>query len=207
MLFHVHGSCPIGSGVDEGEGRVSGRELTRQDQLGKRLASAGRVPRCQSQHQVLFQGTYVERDARSGSPRNGVVCAVDSRTGRQAKFVQECHPGRDVGSEYAVCRQGAAGRPGEWRAGAVLLRARAALACGDTAAEVAYGAKEERELMCQVTWHFYMGLIAFMAGKDKVVSCATHTDLGWVTADTPQAEQELTWALDHCPFAATRNVE
>ncbi|KIR26486.1 COP9 signalosome complex subunit 12 [Cryptococcus deuterogattii LA55] len=41
----------------------------------------------------------------------------------------------------------------------------------------------------QVTWHFYIGMLAFLNGEDK------------------KADEELSWALKHCPPDAKRNQE
>ncbi|CAK9780949.1 hypothetical protein CC85DRAFT_284658 [Cutaneotrichosporon oleaginosum] len=41
----------------------------------------------------------------------------------------------------------------------------------------------------QVTWHYYLGMLAFLAGEDK------------------KALEELEWALLHCPIDARRNLE
>ncbi|WVQ83336.1 hypothetical protein IAT38_005475 [Cryptococcus sp. DSM 104549] len=41
----------------------------------------------------------------------------------------------------------------------------------------------------QVTWHFYIGMLAFLNGEDK------------------KADEELDWALMHCPAEAKRNQE
>ncbi|BEI99636.1 hypothetical protein CcaverHIS631_0406790 [Cutaneotrichosporon cavernicola] len=41
----------------------------------------------------------------------------------------------------------------------------------------------------QVTWHYYLGMLAFLAGEDK------------------KALDELEWALLHCPTDARRNLE
>ncbi len=41
----------------------------------------------------------------------------------------------------------------------------------------------------QVTWHYYLGMLAFLAGEDK------------------KALDELEWALMHCPLDARRNLE
>lgn len=41
----------------------------------------------------------------------------------------------------------------------------------------------------QITWHFYIGMLAFLAGEDA------------------KATSELEWALAHCPASAHRNLE
>lgn len=41
----------------------------------------------------------------------------------------------------------------------------------------------------QVTWHYYLGMLAFLAGEDR------------------KATDELEWALMHCPLEARRNQE
>ncbi|KAL7419999.1 COP9 signalosome (CSN) subunit [Cryptotrichosporon argae] len=48
---------------------------------------------------------------------------------------------------------------------------------------------DEAPMTDQVTWHFYIGMLAFLNGEDK------------------KADDELTWALLHCPASATRNQE
>ncbi|KAK1921566.1 hypothetical protein DB88DRAFT_506415 [Papiliotrema laurentii] len=48
---------------------------------------------------------------------------------------------------------------------------------------------EEASLGDQVTWHFYIGMLAFLNGEDK------------------KAEESLSWALTHCPANAIRNQE
>ncbi|WOO80549.1 Protein CSN12 [Vanrija pseudolonga] len=48
---------------------------------------------------------------------------------------------------------------------------------------------DEAPLTDQVTWHYYMGMLAFLNGEDK------------------KATDELTWALLHCPADAVRNQE
>ncbi|ORY31023.1 hypothetical protein BCR39DRAFT_527825 [Naematelia encephala] len=47
----------------------------------------------------------------------------------------------------------------------------------------------EAPITDQVTWHFYIGMLAFLNGEDN------------------KADQELTWALEHCPASAKRNQE
>lgn len=41
----------------------------------------------------------------------------------------------------------------------------------------------------QVTWHYYLGMLAFLNGEDK------------------KANEELTWTLNHCPAESIRNQE
>ncbi|KAI9636407.1 uncharacterized protein MKK02DRAFT_27507 [Dioszegia hungarica] len=41
----------------------------------------------------------------------------------------------------------------------------------------------------QVTWHFYIGMLAFLSGDDT------------------KASEELGWALEHCPAEPARNIE
>ncbi|OCF32617.1 COP9 signalosome complex subunit 12 [Kwoniella heveanensis BCC8398] len=48
---------------------------------------------------------------------------------------------------------------------------------------------DEAPLPDQVTWHFYLGMLAFLNGEDK------------------KAGEELSWALLHCPADAKRNQE
>lgn len=48
---------------------------------------------------------------------------------------------------------------------------------------------DDAPLPDQVTWHFYIGMLAFLAGEDK------------------KADDELTWALNRCPIEAKRNQE
>ncbi|WVR04618.1 hypothetical protein IAU60_001629 [Kwoniella sp. DSM 27419] len=48
---------------------------------------------------------------------------------------------------------------------------------------------DEAPLPDQVTWHFYIGMLAFLNGEDK------------------KAMSELSWALEHCPADARRNQE
>lgn len=48
---------------------------------------------------------------------------------------------------------------------------------------------DEAPITDQVTWHYYMGMLAFLNGEDK------------------KATDELTWALLHCPADALRNQE
>jgi len=48
---------------------------------------------------------------------------------------------------------------------------------------------DDAPLTDQVTWHFYIGMLAFLAGDDK------------------KAYDELTWAFEHCPIESKRNQE
>ncbi|RXK35350.1 COP9 signalosome complex subunit 12 [Tremella mesenterica] len=48
---------------------------------------------------------------------------------------------------------------------------------------------DEAPLEDQITWHFYIGMLAFLNGEDK------------------KADEELNWALLHCPSEARRNQE
>ncbi|RSH92177.1 COP9 signalosome (CSN) subunit [Saitozyma podzolica] len=48
---------------------------------------------------------------------------------------------------------------------------------------------DEAPLTDQVSWHFYIGMLAFLAGEDK------------------KADEELSWAFEHCPLESVRNQE
>ncbi|ORX38811.1 hypothetical protein BD324DRAFT_617413 [Kockovaella imperatae] len=48
---------------------------------------------------------------------------------------------------------------------------------------------DEAPLTDQVTWHFYIGMLAFLNGEDK------------------KADEELSWALANCPIESKRNQE
>ncbi|KAK8847395.1 hypothetical protein IAR55_005253 [Kwoniella newhampshirensis] len=48
---------------------------------------------------------------------------------------------------------------------------------------------DQAPLPDQVTWHFYIGMLAFLNGEDK------------------KADEELSWAFTHCPANAVRNQE
>jgi hypothetical protein len=56
----------------------------------------------------------------------------------------------------------------------------------------------------QVTWHFYIGMLAFLNGEDKKVNRISSWR-GMLTAN--QADEELSWALEHCPLESKRNQE
>lgn len=66
----------------------------------------------------------------------------------------------------------------------------------------------------QVTWHFYIGMLAFLNGEDKkvitvVLACPAYQDAvndSELRSDL-QADEELSWALAHCPLDSKRNQE